>query len=113
VAASLLKQERPIIDSGYAWLVSEANPHGDSDRAGGNADLLDKFDELVAGQIVAGLRSRGSAWSPRATGEVVLDALEHIGMLDRPSQLMPARDLVSRAHNIARQIVPGHAWNVD
>jgi hypothetical protein len=109
VAASLLTREQQIIDSGYAWLVSEANQHCDSDRACGDVDLLDKFDELIAVQIVAGFEQRGSRWSTRATGEVVLDVLEQTGMLGESSQLVPARELVLRAHEIARQIIPKQA----
>lgn len=106
MAASLLTREQPNIDSGYAWLVSEADQHGDSDRVCGGAELLDRFDELVAARIVAGISQRGCHWSPRATGEVVLDVLEETGMLDEPSQPVPARVLVLRAHEIARQIIP-------
>ena len=109
MAVSLLSSEQPIIDSGYAWLVSEANQHCDSDRADGDADLLDKFDELVAAQIVAGYKRRGSNWSSRATGQVVLDVLEQIGMLEDSNRPVPARELVVRAHEIARQIIPRHA----
>lgn len=110
MAVSLLTKEQPIIDSGYAWLVSEANLHGDSDRACGDADLLGDFDELVAAGIVESLRRRGSTWSLRATGDVVLDILDQEGMLDESSRIVPARDLVLRAHEIARQIVPAKAW---
>lgn len=110
MAVSLLTKEHPIIDFGYAWLVSEANLHGDSDRACGDADLLDKFDELVAAGIVEGLRRRGFIWSLRATGDVVLDIFDQEGMLDESSRLVPARELVLRAHEIARQIVPAKAW---
>jgi len=113
VAASLLTREQPIIDSGYAWLVSEANQHCDSDRVcggGGGAESLDKFDELVAARIVAGFEQRGSSWSARATGKVVLDVLEQTGMFEESNQPVPARELVLRAHEIARQIVPAKAW---
>ena len=106
MAASLLTREQPLIDSGYAWLVSEANQHGDSDRVCGGAELLDRFDELVAARIVAGFAQRGCHWSLRAIGEVVLDVLEQTGMLDESSQPVPARELVLRAHEIARQIIP-------
>jgi hypothetical protein len=117
VAASLLTNEQPITESGYARLVSEANQHGDSDRACGDAalvggaDLLCEFDELVAAGIVESLRARGFTWSLRATGDVVLDVLDRVGMLDESSRIVPARDLVLRAHEVARQIVPGKAWS--
>lgn len=111
MAASLLTREQPIIDSGYAWLVSEANLHASSGRVCGDADLLDKFDELVAADIVEALRKRGLNWSLRATGEVVFDVLDRTGMLHEASQSLPARDLVLRAHGIARQIVPTNAWH--
>ena len=106
MAASLLGREQPIFDSGYAWLVSEADQLGASDRDCGGAELLDRFDELVAGRIVARFSQRGSHWSPRAIGEVVLDVLEQTGMLDESNQPVPARELVLRAHEIARQIIP-------
>lgn len=109
MTVSLLNREQPIIESGYAWLVSEANQHGDPGRADGDADLLDKFDELVAAQIVAGYQQRGSKWSLRATGQVVLDVLEQTGMLEDSNRPVPARELVVRAHEIARQIAPRHA----
>lgn len=109
MAASLLTREQPMIDSGYAWLVSEANQHDDSDRACGDADLLDRFDELVAARIVAGFERRGSHWSARATGEVVLDVLEQTGMLEESSRRVSARQLALRAHDIARQIIPKQA----
>lgn len=112
MAVSLLTGEQPIIDSGYAWLVSEANRHCDSVRACGAAELLDMFDELVAADIVESLRKRGSVWSLRATGDVVLDVLDRTGMLlDGSSRPLSARELVLRAHDIARQIVPGDAWD--
>jgi hypothetical protein len=111
VAASLLTREQPIIDSGYAWLVSEANLYCDSNQACGDADLLDKFDELVAADIVESLQEQGFIWSLRATGDVVLDVLDRTGMLDESSHPIPARELVLRAHDIVRQIVPSHAWN--
>ena len=110
MAASLLTKEHPIIDSGYAWLVSAANRHCDSDRACGDADLLDEFDELVAAGIVESLSKRGFTWSLRATGDVVLEVLERVEMLDESSRTVPARDLVLRAFEIARQIVPVNAW---
>ena len=111
MAASLLIKEQPSIDSGYAWLVSEANLHCDSDQACGNADLLEKFDELVAGRIVDGLHEGNGKWSVRATGEVVLDVLDQNGMLNESNQPVRARNLVIRAHDIARQIVPADAWS--
>ena len=110
MAVSLLTNEHPIIDSGYAWLVSEANLHGDSDRACGDADLLGKFDELVAAEIVERLRQRGFTWSLRATGRVVIDVLDRAGVLDESDRIVSPRDLVLRAHEIARQIVPSKAW---
>lgn len=111
MAASLLTREQSIIDSGYAWLVSEANLHCASDRTHGGVVSLDRFDELVAARIVADLQERGFSWSLRATGDVVLDVLELAGMLHESSQPVPAREFVLRAHEIARQIVPGSAWN--
>lgn len=105
MAASLLTREQPMIDSGYAWLVSEANQHGDSDRVCCGAELLDRFDELVAARIVSSFEHRGSHWSLRVTGEVVLDVLEQTGMLEESNQPVPARVLVLRAHEIARQII--------
>ena len=111
MAASLLATEQPVIDSGYAWLVSEANLHNVSDQACGNSDLLDKFDQLVAADIVENLHERGFNWSLRATGDVVFDVLGRTGMLDESSQPVPARELVIRAQDIARLIVPANAWN--
>lgn len=111
MAASLLIKEQLSIDSGYAWLVSEANLHGDSDQACSNTELLEKFDELVAGRIVDGLHKRRGRWSVRATGEVVLDVLDQSGTLDESSLPARARNLVLRAHDIARRIVPADAWN--
>lgn len=110
MAVSLLTNEQPIIDSGYAWLVSEANLHCDSDRACGDADCLGEFDELVAAGIVESLRQRGFAWSLRATGDVVFDILDREGMLDGSRLIVSHRDLVLRAHEIARRIVPNKAW---
>ena len=110
MAVSLLTNEQPIIDSGYAWLVSEANLHCDSDRACGDADCLGEFDELVAAGVVESLRQRGFTWSLRATGDVVIDVLDRAGMLDESDRIVPARDLVLRGHEIARQIVPAEAW---
>lgn len=110
MAVSPLTKEHPIIDSGYAWLVSEASLHVDSDRACGDADLLGEFDELVAAGIVESLTRRGFTWSLQATGAVVLDILDREGMLDESSRIVPARDLVLRAHEIARQIVPAKSW---
>ena len=111
MSASLLTREQLINDSGDARLVSEAHLHGDSGRACVDNELLDRFDELVAADIVESLRERGCMWSLRATGNVVLEVLDRTGMLGESSQPLPARELVLRAHDIARQIVPGDAWN--
>ena len=111
MAVSLLSKEHPIMDSGYAWLVSEANLHCDSDQACGDVDSMCKFDELVAAGIVKSLRERGFRWSLRATGNVVIDVLDLEGMLDEVNRNVHARKLVLRAHEIARQIVPAKAWN--
>jgi len=111
VAVSLLTKEHPIMNSGYAWLVPEANLHCDSDQSGGDVDSMYRFDELVAAGIVKSLRERGFRWSLRATGNVVIDVLDLEGMLDEANRIVYARELVLRAHEIARQIVPARAWN--
>jgi hypothetical protein len=109
VAVSLLNREQPVIESGYAWLVSEARQHDDSSQTRGAADLLEKFDELVAAEIVSGYRLRGARWSLRATGEVVLNVLDQTGILEDFNSPVAPRELVVRAHEIARQIVPQHS----
>jgi hypothetical protein len=115
VAVSLLAEKQPAVASGYAWLVSESSQHQyfdlDPDLECGEADVLDNFDELVAASIVARLRPPNAEWSLRATGEVVLEVLEQVKLLDTASLSVPARELVQRAHGIARQIVPVRAWN--
>lgn len=109
MAVSLLNREQPVIESGYAWLVSEARQHDDSSQTRCAADLLEKFDELVAAEIVSGYRLRDARWSLRATGEVVLNVLDQTGMLEDFNSPVAARELVVRAHEIARQIVPQHS----
>lgn len=111
MAVSLLTKEHPIMDSGYAWLVPEANLYCDSDRSFGDVDSMYKFDELVAAGIVESLREHGFRWSLRATGNVVIDILDLEGMLDESNRIVHVRELVLRAHEIARQIVPAKAWN--
>ena len=113
MTASLLTEEHSAIESGYAWLVFEAGQDGNlfSGRASSKAGIPNDFDELVAAQIVARLRRRESVWTIRATGDVVLNVLEQLGLLTVESSLVPVRILVSRAHRIARQIIPAASWS--
>lgn len=112
MSASLLVDERPVIDSGYAWLVSEAKQDFDLDpvRDCGKAASLDEFDELVAEQVVARLGQQEVAWSIRSTGKAVLSVLEQLGWMTRAESPIPTRYLVCRAHRVARQIVPANSW---
>jgi len=111
VAVSLLTKEYSIMDSEYERLVPEANLHCASVCSCSNVDSMYKFDELVAAGIVESLREHGFRWSLRATGNVVIDVLDLKGMLDESNWIVHARELVLRAHEIARQIVPAKAWN--
>lgn len=113
MTASLLTEEHTAIESGFAWLVYEAGQQERlfSDPACSEAGIPDGFDELVAEQIVVRLARRNYVWTLRATGETVLDALESLGLLNAASRPVPVRILVSRAHHIARQIVPAGRWS--
>ena len=95
MSASLLAEEPPAITSGYAWLISEASQHDEQDpgRLSGD-DVLDGFDELVAARIVARIQQSNTGWSLRTTGEVVLDVLEQVALLNSASLPIPARELV-------------------
>lgn len=82
-----------------------------SDRDESSTVTLDEFDENVAALIVASIHRRDSKWTLRATGNVVLDVLDRSPRLMRSPSPMPVRELVSRAHRIARQIVPASRWS--
>lgn len=112
--ASILPEEQLTSGGrvGYARLVSEARQHEcrESESVCGESEILDDFDELVAAKIVSRLRNTRVGWSLRATGEVVLDVLQQSNLLSADSLAVPARELVQRAHRIARQIIPSRMW---
>lgn len=110
--ASTLQEEHFATSTGYARLVSLAREHGDREDGfcGEEVSVLDDFDERVAGRIVARLREKAGPWTVRSTGDVVLDVLEQCNLLEPSSLSTPARELVQRAHRIARQIVPPRTW---
>lgn len=112
MSASVLTDERPAIDSGYAWLISEANRDCSRHSAveENKAILLDEFDELVASHIVKTLRQQAVVWSIRSTGHAVLTVAEQLGWFSEATRPVPVRRLVTRAHRIARQIVPESRW---
>lgn len=113
MTASLLTKEHSAIESGYDWFVFEAGQQSTllSDPTCSEAAIPEDFDELVAEQIVATLGQEESVWTIRATGEVVLNVLEQLDLLTEASSPVPVRILVSRAHRIARQIVPAASWS--